>query len=90
MKARYSKFLNAKPKVYGIEVLDIYIIFLVWFFCSLFGVGEFLKMFIPVMVGICLIYYKKKFRPNFLYFILKKKKYTKVHIGLIQENNHEA
>ena len=85
MQARYSKFLNAKPKVYGIEILDIYLIFLVWILCSFFRADDVLKILLPVLAGFIIIYYKKNFRPHFLYFIFKKRKYTKIIIGEINE-----
>jgi hypothetical protein len=81
MQVRYSKFLNAKPKVYGIEILDIYLIFLVWVICAFFKVNDVLKIISPIVVGGAIIYYKKNFRPHYLYFIFKKRKYTKVIIG---------
>ena len=81
MQARYSKFLNSKPKVYGIEILDIYLIFLVWILCSLFKANDVLRIIAPVFVGFGIIYYKKNFRPHFLHFIFKRRKYTKIIIG---------
>ncbi len=85
MKARYSKFLNAKPKVYGIEILDIYLIFMVWMVSSFIGVGELLRVFLPMIAGAGIIYYKKKFTPHYLYFVLRKKKYTKILVGVKSE-----
>lgn len=90
MKARYSKFLNAKPKVYGIEILDIYLIFMVWILSSMLGTGDLVKIILPAFAGIGLIYYKKKFTPHYLYFLLKKKKYTKIHIRRIKGDISEA
>lgn len=81
MQARYSKFLNSKPKVYGIEILDIYLIFLVWIISSFLGLGDLLKIALPMLVGGMIIYYKRKFTPHYLYFQLRKKKYTKIKIG---------
>lgn len=85
MKARYSKFLNVKPKVYGVEIIDIYLIFFVWIISSLLGLSEIFKIILPFMTGFGIIYYKKKFTPNHLYFLLKKRKYTKVFIGRSHE-----
>lgn len=81
MQARYSKFLNARPKVYGIEILDIYLIFLVWIFCSLFKLSDIVKIISPLFAGFSIIYYKKNFRPHYLFFVFKKRKYTKIIIG---------
>ena len=85
MEARYSKFLNARPKVYGIEILDIYLIFLVWIFCSLLKLYDIVKVLSPFVVGLVIIYYKKNFRPHYLLFVLKKRKYTKIFIGVKNE-----
>ena len=85
MEARYSKFLNARPKVYGIEILDIYLIFLVWIFCSLLKLNDIVKVLSPFVVGLVIIYYKKNFRPHYLLFVLKKRKYTKIFIGVKNE-----
>lgn len=82
MKARYSKFLNAKPKVFGIEILDIYLIFLVWIVMSLITNNEVLKILLPFLTGVGVLYYKKKFNQHYLYFLFKKRKYTQISIGV--------
>lgn len=81
MHARYSKFLNSKPKIYGIEILDIYLVFLTWVVVSLFSDNDLLKIGFPALVGTLIVYYKNSFRPHYIYFVLRKRKYTKIIIG---------
>jgi hypothetical protein len=85
MQARYSKFLNSRPKVYGVEILDIYLIFLVWIFCSLLKLNDIVKVLSPFLVGVVTLYYKKNYRPHYLLFIMKKRKYTKIIVGVKYE-----
>ena len=85
MIARYYKFLNSKPKVFGIEILDVYLVFFSWVIFSIVNAPDVLRLIAPLIVGISIIYYKKSFRPLFIHFFLRKRKYTKITVGVRDE-----
>jgi hypothetical protein len=63
---------------------------MVWFASSIMDAGELLKILLPAFAGLGLITYKKKFTKHHLYFVLKKKKFTLIHINAPKDYNHES
>jgi len=80
MREKYDKFLTAKPKIFGINIMDVYLSFLFWIFLAGLGINDITRLPMLAMFSAGLIYYNKRFTEGFLYFYLNKRNTTLIEI----------